>query len=124
MSGWAWQGLEREPIAGSRQITLTAPCGRKAGTIYQRTHASTWSVWDPDGTGGQNDVCSSVGGARWALIHAAKVRWYEQGWASPIEDQPAPFAAAMSLSELREELDTAASAISAAAEAVERLEEA
>jgi hypothetical protein len=61
-------------------MRLIAPCGREAANVWSNR---VWSTWDPDGTGGQNDKGQTLDDAKWCAEHAAKVWWYESGWASP-----------------------------------------
>lgn len=70
---WSW-------ARSGSNWTLVTPTGLHAATVYSTL---TWFVWDPEGEGGQNASGADLDDAKWQALHAAKAKWYEEGWIDP-----------------------------------------
>lgn len=101
MKGWSWR--EGRELDGKWVLRLLTPDGRAAASIYEGVgptggairqpreqwrpngalHGWYWSTWDPEGTGGENSREMSLEDAKWCADRAARVWWYEKGWADP-----------------------------------------
>ena len=78
MNGWNWE-------SDGEGFRLMTPKGDLAGTVEQLRGGGRWKWWtlDQDGVGGENSTGADRPDAKWCCERAAKVWWYQEGWADP-----------------------------------------
>jgi hypothetical protein len=91
---WTWErhGLEWRFLSPAGELAATVEPG--AGPPRDNPDAELadwiadgerfgwyWSAWDPRGGGGENSMEPRLEDAKWCADRAARVWWYEEGWA-------------------------------------------